>query len=191
MLFSETNNEMYDNIRPRNWVDPVDTEYDMVVIGGGAGGMYCAGGSAIMGAKVAMIERGFFGGDCLVTGCVPSKAFLKACNVAHTCKTASNYGVEITGEIKINFPALMERMKKIRTNISYTDCAEKFSRVYGVNVFLGHAEFTSPKTLLVNGKELKFKKVAICTGAKPIVPQIEGIETIKYYTSENIFNMMV
>ena len=93
MLFTEANIEMYDNVRPRNWVDPVESEYDMVVIGGGAAGMYCAAGSALMGAKVAMIEKGFFGGDCLVTGCVPSKAFLKSCNVAHTVKTASNFGI--------------------------------------------------------------------------------------------------
>jgi len=84
-----------------------------------------------------MIERGYIGGDCLVTGCVPSKAFLKAANVAHTVKTCQEFGVEITGEVKINFKALMDRMKKIRADISHHDAAKRFTDHYGLDIYMG------------------------------------------------------
>ena len=90
LMLDEINCEMYDHIRPLEWVDPQLPDgtdksqlYDMVCIGGGAAGMVTAAGTAYMGGKALMIERNFLGGDCLVTGCVPSKAFLKAANVAH------------------------------------------------------------------------------------------------------------
>lgn len=86
----------------------------MVVIGGGAAGMVCSAASAIYGAKTCMIERGFLGGDCLVTGCVPSKAFIKASSVAYNLKNASNYGITFEGEIKVDFAKLMDKLKQIR-----------------------------------------------------------------------------
>ena len=88
------------------------------MIGGGAGGLVTGAGSAGLGAKVALIERGMLGGDCLVNGCVPSKAFLAACKVAHSVRSAGHYGIEIVGEVKIDFPKLMARMKQIRSDIS-------------------------------------------------------------------------
>lgn len=95
----------------------------MLVIGAGAGGLVTAAGSAGLGAKVAIIERGFLGGDCLVTGCVPSKAFLASAKVAHTIRTASEFGIGITGEVTVDFPKVMERMRKIRAEISEMDSA--------------------------------------------------------------------
>ena len=193
MLFDENNIKMFDNVRPRNWVDPEvpdgDNKYDMVVIGGGAAGMVTAAAASIYGAKACMIERGFFGGDCLVTGCVPSKAFLKACAVAHTVKNCEEYGISIEGSVNIDFPKLMNKMKAIRAEISKADAAEKFSKYYGMDVFLGHAQFTSPNTVNINGKELKFFRACIATGARPRIPDYPGIKDIKYYTSDNIFNL--
>ena len=95
LMLDDINCKMYDDIRPLEWVDPVlpningnkEDFYDMVCIGGGAAGMVTAAGTAYMGGKALMIERNFVGGDCLVTGCVPSKAFLKAANVAHKIRT--------------------------------------------------------------------------------------------------------
>ena len=85
---------MFDNVRPLNWVDPKSKDkYDMLVIGGGAGGLVTAAGSSMLGANAAMVEKLFMGGDCLVNGCVPSKAFLKACNVASLVKNSHEYGV--------------------------------------------------------------------------------------------------
>ena len=104
-LLDEINCAMYDDLHPLEWVDPEiphpDTNgekiYDMVCIGGGAAGMVTAAGTAFMGGKALMIERNFMGGDCLVTGCVPSKAFLKAANVAHKVRTGEQFGVSVTG----------------------------------------------------------------------------------------------
>lgn len=140
LLLDEHNCDLYDAVRPINWVDPVsEGEYDMLVIGGGAGGLVTAAGSKGLGAKVALIERGYLGGDCLNTGCVPSKAFLKCCNVVHSAKTAHKFGVHITGEIKVDFAQIMDRMKKIRAEISENDSAQRFSKFMGCDVFLGHA----------------------------------------------------
>jgi len=98
MFFDQFNCEMFDNVRPRHWIDPeIDgkDKYDILVIGAGAGGLTAAAGSAGMGAKSCMIERAFIGGDCLVSGCVPSKAFISACNAAHTVRNCEQYGVKI------------------------------------------------------------------------------------------------
>lgn len=86
----------------------------MVVIGAGAGGLVTAAGCAGHGAKVALIERAFLGGDCLNNGCVPSKALLKCANMAHTARSGDSYGVRVNGEVVVDFPKIMERMRRIR-----------------------------------------------------------------------------
>jgi len=165
-------------------------KYDMVVIGAGAAGLVTGAASSIYGAKTCLIERNLMGGDCLVTGCVPSKAFLKSCHVAHTCKNAEAYGVEIEGTVKINFPKLMARMREIRAEISKADSANKFSKYYGLDIFLGNAAFTARNRLVVNGQEIEFFRATIATGARPLVPDYQGIKDIHYYTSDNIFNLV-
>lgn len=196
MLLDEINVGMLDNIRPLEWVDPqVPTKengepvYDMVAIGGGAAGMVSTAGTAFMGGKALMIERNFMGGDCLVTGCVPSKAFIRAATVAHQVRTAAKYGVEINGTVKINFGKVMERMRKVRAEIAVHDSAEHFSRTHGIDIILGSAKFVDKNTIRVNGKDIRFTRANICTGGRPKVPQWPGLENIKYYTSENIFNL--
>jgi pyruvate/2-oxoglutarate dehydrogenase complex dihydrolipoamide dehydrogenase (E3) component len=140
------------------------------------------------GAHVALIERGFMGGDCLNTGCVPSKAFLKCCNVAHSARTASEFGV-IVKSVEIDFKAIMDRMKKIRADISENDSAERFSTNMGVDLFLGHAKFVSSTEVEINGQRLKFLKACIATGGRPFIPSIEGLSTCGYHTSDSIFNL--
>jgi pyruvate/2-oxoglutarate dehydrogenase complex dihydrolipoamide dehydrogenase (E3) component len=141
MLFDKLNCDMYDNVRPTHWVDPKidgDFKYDLLVIDGGAAAMVSAAGASSLGAKTCMIEKGFFGGDCLVTGCVPSKAFLRAANVVHAVNNSSDFGVKIKGTVEVDFPALMDRMKRIRADISHHDAIKNFTHKYGVDVFLGH-----------------------------------------------------
>ena len=123
----------------------------MLVIGGGAGGLVTAAGSSNMGAHVALIERNLLGGDCLNTGCVPSKAFLKCANVVHAAKTAEEYGITIEGTIKTNFANVMERMRKIRAEIAENDSAKRFADKLGVDIYLGNAKFTGANTVEVNG----------------------------------------
>lgn len=191
MLFDEHNVELFDNVHPIQWVDPANDQgkYDMLVIGGGAGGLVTAAGSAGVGARVALMERNFLGGDCLNTGCVPSKAFLKCANVVHAARTADQYGIEIEGEIKVNFPAIMARMRKLRAQISENDSAKRFSTTLGVDVYMGNARFTGPHSVEVNGKTLTFNKACIATGGRPNIPNLEGLDGVPYHTSDNIFNL--
>lgn len=138
ILFDKHNCDLMDQARPIRWVDPlVDpaSKYDILVIGGGAGGLVTAFGAVGTGARVGMIERSLMGGDCLNTGCVPSKAFIKAASVAHQCKTALEYGV-IVGEVKIDFKAVMERMRRIRADIAEADSCKRVSTA-GIDMFLG------------------------------------------------------
>lgn len=136
MMFNPHDCDLYDSVRPIRWTDPAEvsvftvltscqTDYHLVVIGGGAGGLVTAANSVSYGIKVALVEKNLLGGDCLNTGCVPSKAFLKCANVAHNAKNASAFGVTVE-EVKVDFPFIMERMRKIRAQISENDSAERF-----------------------------------------------------------------
>lgn len=135
MMFNEYDCDLYDNVRPITWTDPSDvsvytlnniqTDYDLLVIGGGAGGLVTAACATAVGAKIALIEKNLLGGDCLNTGCVPSKAFIKCANVAHAAQNSSQYGVSVSG-VKVDFGFIMNRMRKIRAQISENDSAERF-----------------------------------------------------------------
>lgn len=179
-MLDPINCAMYDNIRPLEWVDPEVPKnvkagvkwYDMIAIGGGAAGMVTAGGTVFMGGTALMVEKAFMGGDCLVTGCVPSKAFLKSANVAHKIRNGAQFGVEIQGKVKVNFGKVMERMRKIRAEIAVHDSAENFSKTHGMDIILGAAKFIDRNTISVNGKEIKFFKATICTGGKPRMPEV-------------------
>lgn len=113
----------------------------MLVIGAGAGGLVTAAQSRFCGAKVAIIERKFMGGDCLNFGCVPSKAFIACANVAHSVKNANEFGIKVKGEVEVDFAMIMERMRKIRSEISDMDSVERFHKYLGVDTFLGDAKF--------------------------------------------------
>lgn len=210
MLLDKHNVEMFDRVRPRFWRDTssapnIDEEssnseaipttargkplkYDMVVIGGGAAGMVTSAAASIYGAKACMIERNVVGGDCLYTGCVPSKAFLKSCKVYHSAKEGKSHGVE-AADLQLSFPRLMERMRQIRAEISKADAADKFQNYYGLDIFMGHANFTGPNQIEINGQVVDFFKACIATGASPRIPQIPGATNIRYYTSDSIFNL--
>lgn len=138
-----------------------------------------------------MIEKAFMGGDCLVTGCVPSKAFLKSASIAHKLRNGAGekYGLEIKGKVTVNFPKVMERMRKIRAEIAVHDSAENFSKQHGVDIILGAAKFIDANTIEVNGKQIKFFKATICTGGRPRISDVPGARDIPYYTSENVWNM--
>jgi pyruvate/2-oxoglutarate dehydrogenase complex dihydrolipoamide dehydrogenase (E3) component len=142
-------------------------EYDMVVIGGGAGGLITALRTVMYGGKAALIERNLMGGDCLNSGCVPSKAFLKSAKVVSEMRKGREYGIEVNGEIQVNFDKVMERMRRIRAQISHHDSCRRFSDTFGVSIYLGDAQFVSNHQVKVNDKVLGFNKCTIATGAKP------------------------
>ncbi|MEM7010229.1 MAG: FAD-containing oxidoreductase [Verrucomicrobiota bacterium] len=185
----EHNVKLLDNTHPRAWVDPEpDGKYNLVVIGAGAGGLVTAAGAAGVGGKVALIESHLLGGDCLNIGCVPSKAMISAARVAAQARRASEFGVN-TGEVTVDFPKVMERLRRLRAGISPVDSAERFSKELGVDVFIGRGKFTGPNTVEVNGKTLNFAKAVIATGGSAAIPPIEGLADAPYLTNANVFNL--
>ena len=174
-------------VRPENWTPPSPrSKYHLVVVGGGTAGLVSAAGAAGLGARVALVEREMLGGDCLNVGCVPSKALLAAARAASDARKASSLGVRITGPIGVDFPAIMERMRRLRAGLSANDSAARF-RDLGVDVFLGSGVFTGPDTLEVGGRTLRFHRAVIATGARAARPEIPGLAEAGYLTNESVF----
>jgi pyruvate/2-oxoglutarate dehydrogenase complex dihydrolipoamide dehydrogenase (E3) component len=159
----------------------------MVVLGAGSAGLVCAAGVAGLGGKVAVIEKHFMGGDCLNAGCVPSKTLLRPAHLINELHRAPELGVQLP-EFKVNFAAVMERVRRIRADVSQADSAERF-RSLGVDVYFGDAQFTGPNTISVRGQTLHFSKAVIATGSRPAVPSIPGLAEIGFITNENVFNL--
>ena len=185
----EHNIALLDNTHPKEWVAPEPKgKYNLVVIGAGSGGLVTAAGSAGVGARVALIESHLMGGDCLNVGCVPSKALISAARVAATARRAGEFGVH-TGEVTVDFPQVMERLRRLRAGISPVDSAERFSKELGVDVFIGRARFTGKNTVEVNGQTLTFAKAVIASGGSAAIPPIEGLAEAPYLTNANVFNL--
>lgn len=185
----EHNQKLLSNVHPADWQNPTPAAiYNLVVIGGGSAGLIAAVAAAGLGAKVALIERHLLGGDCLNVGCVPSKAIIRSSRLIAEINHAARFGVHLNGEATVDFGAVMERMRQIRASISPHDSAERF-RDLGVDVFLGEGHFTSPETVEVEGKTLRFKKAVIATGSRPFIVPIAGIKEVGYLTNETIFNL--
>ena len=181
--------ELRQNAHPPDWKNPVpQSRYDLVVIGGGTAGLVSAGGAALLGAKVALVERGLMGGDCLVTGCVPSKAVLRAARAAADARGAQRFGVRC-GPVEVDFGAAMQRMRRARARISRHDAVQRFRDEYGVDVFLGDARFKARDAVDVDGTGLNFARAVIATGARATVPSIPGLADSGFRTNETIFNL--
>ncbi|MBI3821255.1 MAG: mercuric reductase, partial [Planctomycetes bacterium] len=176
-------------VQPPAWVNPEPkARYHLVVIGGGTAGLVSAVGAAALGAKVALIESRFLGGDCLNFGCVPSKALLRAARAAAEVRRAHEFGVELGGEVRVNFAAVMERMRRLRADLAPNDSAQRL-RDLGVDVFLGAAQFTGTDSLSVGARALRFRRAVIATGTRPSVPAIAGLAEAGYLTNETIFTL--
>jgi pyruvate/2-oxoglutarate dehydrogenase complex dihydrolipoamide dehydrogenase (E3) component len=185
----EYNQELVAQTHPADWKNPVpDGKYNLVVIGGGTAGLVSAAGAAGLGAKVALIERNLLGGDCLNVGCVPSKTLLAAAHALTDVKRAAEFGVHVPEGVSVDFDAVMERVRKLRAQISHHDSAQRFADL-GVDVFLGDAKFLNHSSVDVDGAKLQFKKAVIATGGRAVAPPIPGLEKINYLTNENLFNL--
>jgi pyruvate/2-oxoglutarate dehydrogenase complex dihydrolipoamide dehydrogenase (E3) component len=177
------------NCHPGDWVNPAPAgRYNLVVVGAGTAGLVSAGGLALLGARVALVERRLTGGDCLVYGCVPSKGVVRAARAAFDARDAGSFGVRIGGEPSVDFAAAMERMRRLRAEISPNDSVRRF-RDMGVDVFLGDARFTAPDAVDVDGATLRFSRAVIATGARPRELDVEGLDAAGYYTNETIFTL--
>jgi pyruvate/2-oxoglutarate dehydrogenase complex dihydrolipoamide dehydrogenase (E3) component len=158
-----------------------------VVIGAGTAGLVTAAGAAGLGAKVALIERNLMGGDCLNVGCVPSKGVIRAARAAFDSYNGIEFGAH-SGASGADFPAAMERMRRLRAGISEHDSVERFRKL-GVDVYIGNGTFVGPSAVEVDGKRLEFDRAVIATGARPAELPIHGLKEAGYYTNETIFTL--
>ncbi len=185
----EHNTTLVTNVHPPDWVNPEPApRYNLVVIGAGTAGLVTAAGAAGLGARVALVERSLLGGDCLNVGCVPSKAVIRSSRAYADVRDAHLFGVRVPHGTEVDFPAVMERMRRIRARISHHDSAWRFQEL-GVDVFLGEARFTSRDTVEVGRQTLRFKKAVIATGARAVEPPIEGLAEAGYLTNETVFSL--
>jgi pyruvate/2-oxoglutarate dehydrogenase complex dihydrolipoamide dehydrogenase (E3) component/uncharacterized membrane protein YdjX (TVP38/TMEM64 family) len=183
------NEALVANVHPLDWVNPEPApRYNLVVIGGGTAGLVTAAGSAGLGAKVALVERHLLGGDCLNYGCVPSKAIIRSSRVYADIRDAGLFGLKIASAVEVDFPAVMERMRRLRAGISHHDSAQRFLDL-GVDVFLGEARFSGPDTVMVDGRTLRFNKAVIATGGRAVRPSVTGLKEAGYLTNETVFSL--
>ncbi|MBI9083586.1 MAG: FAD-dependent oxidoreductase [Desulfobacterales bacterium] len=169
------------------WPRPKRFDYNLVVIGGGSAGLVSAYIAAAVRARVALIERHKMGGDCLNTGCVPSKALIRSAKVLADVRRAKDFGFE-SGTIDFDFARVMERVQAVIRKVAPHDSVERYTDL-GVEVIEGEARITSPYTVDVNGRQLTTRSIIVATGARPFVPPIPGLDRIDYLTSDNVWNL--
>jgi len=155
------------NVHPGDWVNPEPADrYNLVVVGAGTAGLVTAAGAAGLGAKVALVERHLMGGDCLNVGCVPSKGFIRASRAVHAVRSAGDFGISCGEPITVDF----------RDGL-------------GVDVYFGEGRFAGPDVLEVEGRQLRFARAAVCTGARATAPPIPGLAEAGYLTNETVFSL--
>jgi pyruvate/2-oxoglutarate dehydrogenase complex dihydrolipoamide dehydrogenase (E3) component len=187
---TEENRTLAGNVHPPDWVNPEPAgRYNLVVVGGGTAGLVCAAGAAGLGAKVALIERSLLGGDCLNVGCVPSKGVIRASRAVFDARSSGAFGVRGIEGVHADFGEAMQRMRRLRAGISGHDSARRFRDELGVDVFIGQGSFSSPDTITVAGRELRFARAALCAGARAQAPPIPGLEQAGYLTNETVFSL--
>jgi len=162
-------------------------EFDIVVIGGGAGGLVVAAGGASLGAKVALVEKHKMGGDCLWYGCVPSKTLIKSAHVAHAMRHADRWAIPPHAPSP-RLADVMERVAGVIRGIEPTDSPERF-RSLGVDVNLGDGKFVAPDAFEVNGRRLTAKTFVISTGSRPAMLPIPGLAEAGALTNETLFDL--
>jgi len=164
-----------------------EERYNLVVIGGGAAGLVSAYIGAAMKARVALISKGPMGGDCLNTGCVPSKALIAAARVRHQASRAATVGLQ-GGELGVRFPELIARVRRVINEISPHDSVERYTAL-GVECLAGEARIIDPHRVVVNGRTLWAKNIIVATGAGPKIPEIPGLSTARFVTSDTLWEI--
>jgi pyruvate/2-oxoglutarate dehydrogenase complex dihydrolipoamide dehydrogenase (E3) component len=185
----EFDHELIATTAPADWAAPrPEGRYNLVVVGAGPAGLVCAVGAAALGARVALVEKHRLGGDCLHYGCVPSKALLRCSRAIGEVRRAGEFGIAVN-DVRVNFPAIMERMRRLRAAISHHDAATRF-RQLGIDVFFGKAQFTAPDAIEAAGQVLRFARAVVCTGARAAPLNLPGLEQVGYLTNESIFDLV-
>ncbi|MDH4228591.1 MAG: FAD-dependent oxidoreductase [Nitrospirota bacterium] len=173
------------------WRRPRAFDRNLIVIGGGAAGLVTAYVAAAVRARVTLVEGGRMGGDCLNTGCVPSKALIRSARLAHQIAHADRYGLE-PGTTSVKFGAVMRRVREVIARVEPHDSVERYTRL-GVEVLSGHARLVDPWTVRIalndgGTSRLTARSIVIATGARPVVPPLSGLEEAGYVTSDTLWD---
>ncbi|MEL3925875.1 FAD-dependent oxidoreductase [Aeromonas enteropelogenes] len=166
---------------------PIRYDYNLVVIGAGAGGLVTSYIAAAVKAKVALIEKHRMGGDCLNTGCVPSKALIRAARFAAEQRKAGELGFS-PSQSEADFAAVMERVAQVIREVEPHDSVERYQGL-GVECIEGAARLVSPWEVDVNGQRLTTRHIVIATGARPLVPDLPGLDEVPYLTSDSLWQL--
>ncbi len=176
-------------LRPPNWCNPTPAAcYDLVILGGGTTGLVAAHAAAALGAQVALIERHLLGGNCLNIGCIPSKALVRTSRLYAEMRHAEQFGAQSPADIRVDFAAVMQRMRDIRARLSRTSSVHDLVAAR-VHVFFGDAHFIGPDALQLDGATLRFRKALIATGAEPDIPSIDGLVAAGSFTNATVFDL--
>ena len=158
---------------------------DLIVIGAGSAGLSVAAGAVQMGARVILIEGGEMGGDCLNTGCVPSKALIEAARHAKAAVAAAKLGVSCS-QVEIDYASIMQHVHATIATIEPHDSQERFENL-GVRVIRGYAKFTSKNAIIVENETITGRRIVVATGANAVAPPIKGLDQVGYFTNESFF----
>jgi len=166
---------------------PGEFDTNLVVVGAGSAGLVTAYIAAAVKAKVTLIEKNRMGGDCLNFGCVPSKALIRSAKFMSHIRRSQEFGIG-KAEAEFEFAEVMERIQQVVRQIEPHDSVERYTGL-GVDVIQGEARITSPWTVEVNGQSIRTRNIVVATGGRPLVPPIEGIDQVDYYTSDNLWDL--
>ena len=161
--------------------------YDIIAVGGGTAGLVTGAGASLLGARAALIERDALGGDCLWTGCVPSKALIASAHAAQLRRDSGRLGL-FGKAVPADFGSVMQSMRQAREAVSHHDDPARF-RDMGVDVVFGTAEFTAGDTVRVGDRTLKARRIVVATGSRPAVPPIPGLEEAGYLTHQSVLDL--
>ena len=164
------------------------SRYHLLIVGAGPAGLSAARVAARCGARVALIERHLLGGNCLHTGCIPSKTIIRTSRLYGEMRDAERFGGLVPSGIAVDFRAVMERVRRVRARLGEFVSAERLAAM-GIDVYFGEARFAGPDSVTVGAKVLRFKNALITTGARPVNPPIPGLAEAGYLTYENVFDL--
>lgn len=166
----------------------MEYDFDIVVIGAGAGGLFAVSVANGLGAKACLVEKKRLGGDCTWSGCMPSKALLKSAQTAHLLRRYPDFGLKIEGDFRLDSSGVMAHVRELVREISTHHPREVFEK-RGIRVVLGAPKFIDKSAIEINGRRISAKRFIISTGSHPVIPHIEGLKDINYLTNENIFDL--
>ena len=171
----------------RGYKKPKNFDYNLIVIGAGSAGLVSSYIAAAVKAKVVLIEKHKMGGDCLNTGCVPSKALIRSARLLSDARASEKFGIRAMSA-EFDFADVMARVQSVVAKVEPHDSVERYEGL-GVNCINGAATLLSPWTVEVNGKTLSARSIIIATGARPLVPKLPGLDSVSYLTSDTLWQL--